>query len=44
MFMKLRDWIDKDKLHWRLLSFNANAIEMLMANTDKIDWNYLSAN
>ena len=32
MFMKLRDWIDIDKLDWATLSENPNAIEILENN------------
>ena len=41
---KLRDWIDINKLDWKYLSINSNAIELLKINQDKIDWNYLSIN
>jgi hypothetical protein len=44
MFMKLRDWIDKDKLDWATLSENPNAIELLKDNRDKINWCNLSNN
>jgi hypothetical protein len=39
MFMILRDWIDDSKL-----SKNKNAIELLKANLNKIDWHQLSRN
>jgi len=35
---KLLDWIDKSRLDWPSLSRNPNAIELLEANYDKIDW------
>ena len=41
---KLRDWVNKDKINWKLLSFNQNAIELLKENKDKINWNNLSLN
>jgi hypothetical protein len=34
---KLKDWIPPEKLDWRALSANPNAIEMLKANPNKID-------
>ena len=40
----LRDWIPIDKLSWKNLSGNPNAIKLLDANPDKIDWHYLSGN
>ena len=40
--LKLRDWIDINKINWEYLSFNPNAIELLKKNKDKINWNYLS--
>ena len=42
--MKLRDWINIDKLNWDLLSLNPNAIELLKENPDKINWDWLSYN
>ena len=36
--MKLRDWIDIDKLDWFGLSLNPNAIDLLKENKNKIDW------
>ena len=44
MFIKLRDWIDVNKLNWNELSRNINAIELLKSNPDKIDWELLSMN
>jgi len=41
---KLRDWINKKKLNWNMLSQNPNAINMLEENFEKINWSYLSAN
>ena len=42
--LKLRDWIDINKIYWNWLSFNINAIELLKENKDKIDWDSLSSN
>ena len=36
MFYKLRDWIDINKLDWSSLSYNANAIQLLKDNINKI--------
>ena len=44
VFMKLRDWIDINKINWDFLSLNKNAIELLKANPDKIDWEELFIN
>ncbi len=44
MVLKLRDWIPIEKLSWKYLSANPNAIELLEANPDKIDWQELSRN
>ena len=44
MMMKLRDFIDKDKLYWYGISCNPNAIELLRENPDKIKWDWLSLN
>jgi hypothetical protein len=35
--LKLRDWIDINKLNWNELSFNSNAIELLKENPNKIN-------
>jgi len=35
--MKLRDWIPIDKIDWRSLSANPNAISLLEKHPDKID-------
>jgi hypothetical protein len=40
----LRDWIPIEKLDWKKLSGNPNAIKLLDANPDKIDWHNLSGN
>ena len=40
----LKDWIPLEKLNWTYLSINPNAIELLKANPDKIEWKYLSKN
>ena len=40
----LLEWIDIEKLDWKMLSVNANAIDLLEANKDKINWKYLSKN
>ena len=42
--LKLRDWIDINKINWECLSFNPNAMELLKENKDKIFWCYLSLN
>ena len=36
--MKLLDWIDVEKLDWDYLSKNSNAIELLEANLDEVNW------
>ncbi len=36
--LKLRDWIDINKIDWGWLSLNSNAIELLKENQNKIDW------
>jgi hypothetical protein len=41
---KLKDWIPQKKLDWKYLSANPNAIELLKANPQKINWEGLSAN
>jgi hypothetical protein len=41
---KFYDWIDQDKIYWRWLSSNPNAIHLLEQNPDKINWFYLSKN
>ena len=35
---------NKDKIDWKYLSRNTNAIHLLEKNQDKIDWYYLSSN
>ena len=40
--IKLLDWVLLDKLNWKLLSRNPNAIHLLKQNMDKINWNWLS--
>ena len=42
--LKLRDWIDINKLNFVRLSLNPNAITFLENNKDKIDWKNLSEN
>ena len=42
--MKLLDWIDLNKLEWRSLSVNNNAIDLLEDNQYKINWMNLSRN
>ena len=42
--LKLRDWINIDKINWHLLSGNPNAIELLKENKDKINWFNLNYN
>jgi hypothetical protein len=41
---KFFDWIDIDKLNWRILSKNINVITILEKNFDKINWDNLSFN
>ena len=41
---KLRDWINKDKLHWWSLSENSNAMHLLEEEPDNIDWYLLTNN
>ena len=38
---KLLDWVDINKLDWKSLSLNPNAIELLKENQDKINWELL---
>ncbi len=42
--LKLRDWIDINKIDWYSLSRNTNAIELLKENKNKINWNCFSKN
>jgi hypothetical protein len=35
---------NKDKINWKNLSENPNAIELLKENQNKIDWDFLSLN
>ena len=42
--LKLRDWVDINKLNWVRLSENPNAIHLLERNIDKIEWDWLSRN
>jgi hypothetical protein len=35
---KLRNWIDDSKIEWYSLSYNPNAMELLKANPNKINW------
>ena len=42
--LKLRDWIDIDKIDWNGLSYNKNAVKLLKENKNKIDWYWLSKN
>ena len=42
--LKLRDWIDINKIDWDYLSVNQNAIELLKENKNKINWDLLSKN
>ena len=41
---ELLSWIDKNTLHYIMLSLNPNAIHLLERNPDKIDWEELSGN
>ena len=40
----LKYWINIENLNWDNLSRNPNAIDLLQANPDKINWDYLSEN
>jgi hypothetical protein len=42
--LKLKDFVQYDKINWRQLSANPNAIHLLEQNPDKIDWVSLSQN
>jgi len=42
--LKLKEFIQEDKLNWMWLSLNPNAIHLLEQNPDKIDWIHLSEN
>ena len=42
--LRLRDWIDINKIDWFWLPLNPNAIELLKENQDKINWCNLSKN
>ena len=47
--LKLVDWINleeknQDKINWKCLSGNSNAIHLLEQNPDKINWRYSSKN
>jgi hypothetical protein len=42
--LKLRDWVNINKLDWCWLSLNPNAIELLQENKNKINWDVLSLN
>ena len=42
--LKLRDWIDINKIDWEYLSLNPNAIKLLKENKDKIYWPYFLKN
>ncbi len=42
--LKLRDWININKLNWHGLSLKSNAIELLKENINKINWGNLSLN
>jgi hypothetical protein len=41
---ELRDWIPKDRLRWDILVYNYNAIDLLDANPDMIEWENLPSN
>jgi len=41
---KLKDWIKIHNLDYYVLNKNPNAISILFQNTEKIDWQLLSAN
>ena len=36
--MELLDWVDIEKINWKYLSTNPNAIELFKANLDRVDW------
>ena len=40
----LLNWIDINNLNWSSLCENTNAVNLLLKNIDKIDWNKLSIN
>ncbi len=42
--LKLRDWVNINKLNWFRLSLNPNGIELLKKNQNKIEWYYFSQN
>jgi len=42
--LKYRDFIDLPKIRWDGLSKNPNAIHLLEANIDKIEWYWISGN
>ena len=35
---KLLNWVPTNKIHWKALSSNPNAIHLLEKNLDKIHW------
>ena len=41
---KFKSFIDEDKIHWDRLCRNPNAIHILEANQDRINWATLSEN
>ena len=41
---ELRVWIPIDRLKWDIIVYNPNAIDLLDANPDKIDWEKLPSN
>ena len=43
-FLNLREWIEIDKIDWKYLSINPNAIHLLEQNPEKINWDKLSSN
>ena len=43
-FLKLRKWIQIEKLDWWMLSRNPNAIHIIEKNLDKVNWHRLSRN
>ena len=43
-FMKLREFINLEKIDWYNLSENPSAIKLLEATPEKIRWAYLSGN
>jgi len=43
-YTKFLNFVNQDKIHWKMLSENPNAIHLLEMNQDKINWMNLSRN